>query len=159
MYDKAYIEYLAHFHGTRDYFECHEVLEKRWMMDRPLDRNSIFVAFIQLAVALYHQRRGNDVGALRLLKKGIQKFEIHASQVASYGLDREAFFVLLFALKEEMKSCQPYQSIQLPIQDKKLERLVQNYCKNLSCEYPSISNLHNTDLVHKHILRKKKNAK
>lgn len=30
MYPEAYIEYLAEFHGSRDYFECHELLEEHW---------------------------------------------------------------------------------------------------------------------------------
>ncbi|MEH7501602.1 DUF309 domain-containing protein, partial [Neobacillus drentensis] len=27
MYPTEYIQFLAHFHGDRDYFECHELLE------------------------------------------------------------------------------------------------------------------------------------
>ena len=30
MYSQAYIDYLVHFHGDRDYFECHELLEEHW---------------------------------------------------------------------------------------------------------------------------------
>ena len=30
VYPEAYIEYLMYFHGNRDYFECHEVLEEYW---------------------------------------------------------------------------------------------------------------------------------
>ncbi len=57
MYAKAYIEYLAHFHGTRDYFECHEVLEEHWKAVDPKNRSSVWVLLIQIAVSMYHARQ------------------------------------------------------------------------------------------------------
>jgi uncharacterized protein len=154
MYDKAYIEFLAHFHGTRDYFECHEVLEERWKEERPLDRESILVAFIQLAVALYHQRRGNYKGANRILKKGIDKFEKHQQYFPQYGLNRSDFFYLLSTLQHNIEQQNPYESVVLPI-NLELEFLVKEECRKLGCNYPSKSDLKNPNLVHKHIMRNK----
>ncbi len=34
MYPNAYLDYLVYFHGHRDYFECHEVLEEYWKKDQ-----------------------------------------------------------------------------------------------------------------------------
>ncbi len=62
MYPKAYIDYLVEFHATRDYFECHEILEEYWKEDPPKKRKRYWVGFIQLAVALYHHRRQNTAG-------------------------------------------------------------------------------------------------
>lgn len=30
MYPTEYIQFLIHFHGDYDYFECHEILEGYW---------------------------------------------------------------------------------------------------------------------------------
>jgi uncharacterized protein len=154
MYDQAYIEYLAHFHGTRDYFECHEVLEDRWKRERPLDRESILVAFIQLAVALYHQRRGNYKGAKRILKKGIAKFNKHRQSLHQFGLIQEDFFCLLSTLQNNIDQQNLYKSVNLPIY-LELESLVKEECKKLGCSYSSKSDLDNPNLIHKHIMRHK----
>ncbi len=155
MLDPAYITYLAHFHGTRDYFECHEILEERWKQDRPLDRHSIFVAFIQLAVALYHHRRNNFTGAQKMLKKGRTKFFMHEHKISSYGLHKEKFFLLLNKLETNLEEHIPYKDIDLPITDELLIEAVQVECRKLDCVFPSPSNLHDPFLIHKHIYHNK----
>lgn len=35
MYPEAYVAFLHEFHTTRDYFECHEILEEYWKEDPP----------------------------------------------------------------------------------------------------------------------------
>ncbi|SET88930.1 hypothetical protein SAMN05421676_11038 [Salinibacillus kushneri] len=153
MYDDAYITYLAHFLGTRDYFECHEILEDRWKMEKPLDRDSIWVAFIQLAVSLYHQRRGNDVGALRLIQKSKQKFYLHHMMIAKFGLNKKELLQTLNLLEENIVNKKPYQSISLPFQDPHLIDLVKRKCGEWNCTFNSKSDLSNPYIVHKHILR------
>src|SRR5206468_212015 len=50
--------------------ECHETLESLWLEEaEPLRR--LYQGILQVGVALYHQRRGNYRGALRLLDSGI----------------------------------------------------------------------------------------
>ena len=58
-FPQKYIEYLVHFHGDRDYFECHEILEEYWKKIDNGNKESIWVGLIQLAVANYHHRRKN----------------------------------------------------------------------------------------------------
>ncbi|MRG86458.1 DUF309 domain-containing protein [Salinibacillus xinjiangensis] len=156
MYDEAYIEYLTNLLGTRDYFECHEILEEHWKKELPLDRHSIWVAFIQLAVSLYHQRRGNMKGALRLITKSIHKFHLHENKIEHYGLDKEKLLQLLDTLKLKIENQQPYQSIFLPIKDQKLIKLVKAKCQQLNCTFHGTSNLSDEYLVHKHIMRHRK---
>ena len=71
-YPEDYLSFLVHFHGTRDYFECHEILEEYWKETAPKERDSHWVGLIQIAVALYHERRGNKQGATRTLTKAIE---------------------------------------------------------------------------------------
>ena len=57
-----------------DYFECHEVWEEAWTPERG-PRRLFLQALIHVAVGFYHQRRGNPVGAVRQLRKGLRKLD------------------------------------------------------------------------------------
>ncbi len=50
VYPEAYVAFLHEFHTTRDYFECHEILEEYWKEDPPEQRKEYWVGLIQLAV-------------------------------------------------------------------------------------------------------------
>ncbi len=70
--------------NNRRYFECHEVWEELWTPERG-PRRLFLQALIHFAVALYHRERGNPVGAIRQLRKGLHK--LSASLPACEGLD------------------------------------------------------------------------
>lgn len=64
----------VHLFNERDYFECHEVLEKLWNLQ--VDPEKQFTqGLIQIAVGLYHLGRQNPVGAEKLLKRGLARVE------------------------------------------------------------------------------------
>ncbi len=153
MYDQAYIDYLAHFHGTRDYFECHELLEERWKEDTPLDKQSLWVGLIQLSVSLYHYRRGNQAGALRTLGKAKDIIENKQDQLDSYGLDQNRMLSLLDTLQENINQGNAYQSIELPIIHEKLLSLVKKRCEDLGASFGVPSDQENEHLVHRHSMR------
>jgi uncharacterized protein len=58
--------------NRRQFFECHEVLEEIWTSERG-PRRLFLQALIHFAVALYHDQRGNPLGATRQLRKGLRK--------------------------------------------------------------------------------------
>ncbi|QHE52576.1 DUF309 domain-containing protein [Pontibacillus sp. HMF3514] len=153
MYDQAYIDYLAHFHGTRDYFECHELLEERWKEETPLDKQSLWVGLIQLSVSLYHYRRGNISGALRTLGKANDIIQAKQDHLESYGLDQERMLILLERLENKMNKGETYQSIQLPIIHDQLLSLVKKRCEELGSSYGVPSDLENKHLIHRHSMR------
>ena len=66
------------FNGEQ-FFECHEVLETAWL-DALGDQKTFLQGLIQMAVAFHHLRRGNLVGARRLLTAGIDKLSSFAPQ-------------------------------------------------------------------------------
>lgn len=56
--------------NEEEFFECHEVLEALW--NREEEPNRQFTqGLIQIAVAIYHLLRGNEIGALKLLPRGL----------------------------------------------------------------------------------------
>ncbi|KGP93183.1 hypothetical protein N780_12835 [Pontibacillus chungwhensis BH030062] len=153
MFDQAYIDYIAHFHGTRDYFECHELLEERWKEDTPLDKNAVWVGLIQLAVALYHHRRGNFIGAKRTIKKAKSILASHYSNLGKYGLDAEALQSTIDLIRERIEQHEPYKSIELPILSAELKEAALLRCKEWGISYNSPSNLDDVSIVHRHSVR------
>lgn len=55
-----------------EFFECHETLEHLWTADRSPERELI-QGIIQIAVGYYHYLRHNRNGALKLLRRGLER--------------------------------------------------------------------------------------
>ncbi len=153
MYPAAYIQYLAHFHGDRDYFECHEILEEYWKETDPGNKNSVWVAFIQLAVSAYHHRRGNFNGALKTIRKSRDLFTVNKEAVENLGIDHQLLDELLSGSEIRIKKKHPYQSANLPITDPELAKLCAEECIKLGIVWGSPSNLNRQEITHRHSLR------
>ncbi|MFX3625593.1 MAG: DUF309 domain-containing protein [Ectobacillus sp.] len=157
MYPKAYIEYLVHFHGDRDYFECHEILEEHWKLDERKARKDHWVGLIQVAVSLYHQRRQNFAGAVRMMKSALSILEREADYIQKLGLDYKPLLLLLKQRLCELELKQPYTSINLPLSDSSLEEECMRLCTAKGMCWKSDSDLSNTFLLNKHTLRDRAN--
>lgn len=153
MYPKEYIDYLVHFHGDRDYFECHEILEEYWKTVDKNNKESILVGLIQLAVSNYHHRRKNFRGALRTLQKAVNIFHIHESSLGNYGLSAGELFAVLDQRREMIENQEDYVSMNLPIQDQGLLSLCQNACREKGFTWGEKSDLYNETLIHRHSKR------
>ncbi|HEY9774020.1 MAG TPA: DUF309 domain-containing protein [Planktothrix sp.] len=58
--------------NRREFFQCHETLEDVWRIYSGAEREYI-QGVIQLAVGYYHHLRGNQVGALKLLRRAHER--------------------------------------------------------------------------------------
>lgn len=79
-----------------EYFECHEVLEEAWTPERG-ERRLFLQSLIHMAVGIYHHTRGNPMGAVRQLRKGLRKLAGYlpvCERVDTGRLDREMRMVL-----------------------------------------------------------------
>ncbi|WP_181349990.1 DUF309 domain-containing protein [Thalassobacillus sp. CUG 92003] len=150
MYPNLYIEYLAHFHGTRDYFECHEVLEELWKEREPGVRDSVWVLLIQIAVCQYHYRRGNSKGASIMNEKALAKWPKRHEEIEKLGLDHSELYGCLQKVQTNINHDVPYQSINLPIHDPELLEKTENMCQSWGVTFGDDSDLKNDFLVHKH---------
>ncbi|MFB6465945.1 DUF309 domain-containing protein [Cytobacillus sp. Hz8] len=153
MFPKEYIEFLVHFHGDRDYFECHEILEEYWKTSTPQDKSSIWVGFILLSVSLYHHRRQNFSGALRTIEKAIHIFLTKADQLERLGINQEQFLSLIRSRREEIEAGQCYQSMNLPIIDQNLTNQCFSLCQEKGIIWGTQSDLANEALIHRHSQR------
>ncbi|RSK27505.1 DUF309 domain-containing protein [Bacillus sp. HMF5848] len=153
MYPSAYIDYLVHFHGDRDYFECHEILEEFWKEKPVNERDRTWVALIQIAVAMYHHRRDNFPGAEKMLSNALQFIEKKPENFKGLGLHNLKLVTLLQERLHAIKQKQPYQSINLPITDDALVSACNDRCNQCGFVWQSISDLTNKNLVHRHSMR------
>lgn len=152
-YPKAYIDYLIHFHAERDFFECHEVLEEYWKQ-HPEDLNSeAYVGLIQVAVSLYHQRRGNLSGAVKMLTSAIQRLD--KERLERLGIDAEKFRERLQArLQECMDPVSfTYSDLDIPLKDETLYALCGQACTDNNKVWGQLTDMNDTFLIHKHTLR------
>jgi uncharacterized protein len=151
LYPKEFIQYLVHFHGDRDYFECHEILEEYWKQTDFGNKDSIWVGFIQLAVSNYHHRRGNFEGAKKTMKKALSIFLSKEPSIIKLGLDSQSLLVILYERLAIIEQNKAYKSINLPINDHSLL----NQCKFI-CEQSKYIWGNNSDLTKLHILHRHK---
>jgi hypothetical protein len=84
-YERLFVEFLYYFNVTRDYFECHEVLEQLWMEE---GRDPLLQGLLQVAVGLYHHRNGNVSGARKLFGAAVDKLAHHPPDALGIDLGR-----------------------------------------------------------------------
>ncbi|QRG65676.1 DUF309 domain-containing protein [Brevibacillus choshinensis] len=153
MYPQPYLDYLVQFHAERDYFECHEILEEYWKSFPSERRNPVWVGLIQIAVALYHQRRGNQGGADKMLTSAIRLLKQRELDIQQLGLDSAALIDLLEKRLEEIKAKVAYHSLTLPIQDEALRKAYEHACAQRKAPTHRESDMNDHYLLNKHTLR------
>jgi predicted metal-dependent hydrolase len=152
-YPQAYLEYLIYFQAERDYFECHEVMEEHWK-EHPGDPLSVaFVGLIQLAVGLYHQRRGNRAGSVKMLQSALK--HLTPEDIASLGMDSDVLREMIADRVDRLKAGLPaeFVDMDLPILDPLLLEQCQQECLKRVLVWSRPSDCGNEQLIHKHKLR------
>lgn len=152
-FPKAYVSYLVEFHASRDYFECHELLEEYWK-EHPSDPLAdTWVGFIQLAVGSYHERRGNQRGAFKMFKQAERR--LLQAPLDQLGIESDSLFIQLSnrlaSVQTNEKS--PFIDINLFIIDDELRRLCREECDERGLTWGSPSPMDNDALIHRHSLR------
>lgn len=148
MYHQAYIQFLIHFHTDRDYFECHEILEDYWKEDTPPFRKKYLVGLIQVAVGMYHYRRGNLIGAKRVLNHSIKIIINEFEDLTKLGIIVPELLDILYLQLEQIELNKPYYSFNIPLNQSLFE-----YCSQNQLNFGQQSDMSNTFLIHKHKLR------
>jgi predicted metal-dependent hydrolase len=84
-----------------EFFRCHEVLEEAWRLERR-PRRLFLQALIHLAEGFYHAKRGNTVGAVRQLRKGIEK--LAAYMPSCEGMDTARLYREALAVTQSIEA-------------------------------------------------------
>jgi len=151
--DKRWIQFLYHFNGTRDFYACHDFLEE-WWFEIGNPKNHEFVAFIQLAIGMYHFRRGKHKAGHDLLVKAKEKLLINEKSLNQYGVNLTLLFTDLDNVIAASKANQSYIDINILMKEE-LHAEVWQLCQENGCELFSHSNLQDDSLVNKHIHKHK----
>jgi predicted metal-dependent hydrolase len=153
QYPKPYIEYLVYFHTDRDLFECHEVLEEYWKSVPESPLRQAWHGLIQLAVALYHERRGNRRGAIKMMESAIQN--LSESHINELGLQSSMLSKLMSSRLEQLMnhSNMEYEDFNLPFADPQLQLFCQKQALSENKIWLAKSDFHQPNIIHKHTLR------
>ncbi|MBE1441768.1 DUF309 domain-containing protein [Paenibacillus sp. OAS669] len=152
QYPQAYIDYLIYFHAERDYFECHEVMEAYWKEHPGDPLASCYVGLIQIAVALYHQRRNNLNGARKMMASAMTNLTDEGMQ--ALGIDPKSLRSMLQERLTQLAAEAPvFEDINLPLTDVQLVEACRKRCEESSLHWQCASDFSNGRLIHKHKLR------
>ncbi len=151
-YPEEYIHYLAEYYGSRDYFECHEIMEEYWKEHPESEYLTCWLVLIRISVCLYHARRGNWTGAVKLMGKAAE--EADARLFDKIGLDgRKLVEQLKQAASDWARPDYTYADIELPITDARLRDAAQLRCRELGYTW-GIRGLNAGDsVIHRHLTR------
>ena len=157
-YPEPYVTYLFHFHVERDYFECHEVLEEYWKQTIGSEHSQIWHGLIQVAVALYHERRGNRKGAMKMLASSIKNLTDEPLHVI--GIEHPIFIQRLEDRQNKLQNdiVNDYVDIDIPIADSALLKACEVASRNRGLEWGKQSTVINEYLWNKHTLRDRSNV-
>ncbi|HEY9677170.1 MAG TPA: DUF309 domain-containing protein [Drouetiella sp.] len=86
--EKLFFEGVEQF-NKREFFDCHETLEHLWTHDRS-DERELIQGIIQIAVGYYHFLRENHVGALKLLRRGLERVKKYEPRCMSLNIQKFA---------------------------------------------------------------------
>ncbi|CAM4286381.1 DUF309 domain-containing protein [Paenibacillus alkaliterrae] len=152
-FPNAYVSYLVEFHASRDYFECHELLEEYWKEHPGDGLADTWVGFIQLAVGLYHERRGNKRGALKMLEQTERR--LTDSPLESLGIEKKSLLEQLSqrlaALRDDSHT--DYADIDLNIINDELWSRCLAECAERGWEWGKPSPIEDASIIQRHKLR------
>lgn len=158
-YSDAYIQYLIQFHVTRDWFECHEIMEEEWKRETDIELKPTWHMLVKIAVAQYHERRGNDSGAMKLYAgflEGVPKIKwnrisLHEEEVCA--MVRSCLSRLEKRMNGEDMSDWEFTAMNLPIIDPALLEACGKACQDSGLAWIPNDGKVSESIVHRHKLR------
>ncbi|WCN36371.1 DUF309 domain-containing protein [Aneurinibacillus uraniidurans] len=150
MTPKALLDYLVYFHAKRDYFECHEVLEEYWKSLDSDQNRDVWVGLIQIAVGLYHQRRGNLAGAKKMLTAALT--QLAPTELEQLGFAGDALRNEISKRVLDIEAGMSYTDLNLPLH-LELAARCEKRCAAEGIHWLSATDFSDTFLIHKHKLR------
>ena len=146
-FDSKFVHFITEFNETKDYFECHELLEDYWKEVSPRQKVHPLAALILLSTSMYHWRRGNFQGASKTMKSSIKRMK---------ETIQSPFFETLNTEQLLKDATQAYQSIQLHKPFTAFQIGIQNdSLLTLTKEVTLSKDRDQHFLMHKHMLRER----
>lgn len=134
LFHPLFVDFCAYFNAREDYFECHEVLEEYWKEVAPGERLHPLVGYVQLATGLYHYRRGNVVGAARILAKAQANLQQNANSPFTEFVDAQQLLHQIEHTRARLAASAPFEPFTLRLTNAALEQLVNTKAASLPTE-------------------------
>jgi len=151
-YPEAYLEYLVEFHGTRDYFECHEIMEEHWKVDAKDPFTNTWLGLIQAAVSSYHHRRGNRIGAMKMMQATIE--HSNSDHLTQLGIHADQWLEMLQNRYQALQqNDMRFDDLNVPLQDEALIQQCKLICQEKGLVWGAPSDMSRPELIHRHKLR------
>lgn len=106
-----FVKGLSEF-NRQDFFQCHETLEELWKTLSG-DERELTQGIIQIAVGYHHLLKDNRTGALKLLKRGLERVE--RAGAAGDFLEPGGFLKKVAASIATIESGDSFKSSELPV--------------------------------------------
>lgn len=134
-YEPLFVAYLVYFNRDRDYFECHEVLEELWL-ERGHD--PLYKGLLQIAVGLFHARRGNLSGGRKMLRSALERLSPYSEQTLGIDLGklRRETEEYLSAIAEGKEQAFAYYDLTIRLLDPELVRAVEAASEQMAPNLP-----------------------
>ncbi|MGG1612948.1 DUF309 domain-containing protein [Paenibacillus sp. FSL K6-2441] len=134
-YEPLFVAYLVYFNRDRDYFECHEVLEELWLEQ---GHDPLYKGLLQVAVGLFHARRGNLSGGRKMLCSALERLAPYPEHTLGIELGklRRDTEVYVRQLTEGDPQAFTYYDLTIHVLDPELVRLVAEASKNIAPNIP-----------------------
>jgi uncharacterized protein len=91
-----------------EYYDCHETLEEIWRDEQGKIRD-LYKGILQIGVAIYHAKRSNLRGAMRLISSGMELLSPFAPQCM--GIDVACLLQSAGQFREELNGFAPEQGV------------------------------------------------
>ncbi|PWW05446.1 hypothetical protein DFQ01_1044 [Paenibacillus cellulosilyticus] len=152
-YPLSYISYLSEFHATRDYFECHELLEEYWKEHQGEPFTNTWHGLIQVAVGLYHHRRGNTAGAVKMWSSAL--IRLTTDKLEQLGLEGDVMLRELTLRRDALTldASYPYTDMELPIRDPLLREACLSFCVERGWRWGTPSTEIDEAVIQRHLTR------
>jgi uncharacterized protein len=145
-----FVNFIVYFNENQDYFECHEVLEEYWKSLPNGNKEHPLTAYILLATGMYHWRRGNATGAIRTIRKAMNKFQAFGTQHPSYTQEINMHCLIrdVKNVVNRLENELPFESFPIVVSSHTLTALVAQMVSSMKL-LPFGSDA----VIHKHMLR------
>ena len=145
-----FVNFIVYFNENQDYFECHEVLEEYWKSLPDSNKEHPLTAYILLSTGMYHWRRGNTIGAIRTIRKAMNKFPTFSTRHPSYTqkIDMRCLMQDVQNVMDRLENGMPFESFPIVVSSHNLTALVAQMKSSMEL-LPFGSDA----IIHKHMLR------
>ena len=109
---QRYFEFIDVFQNQRDFFKCHEILEKIWIEETKCEtRKHLAINLLLISVGLYHWRNKNFRGAIQVLENSLNNYDEISTELEIINIDSKRLKEIILDVIENLKNKKDYEEV------------------------------------------------